>query len=112
MKGIIITPAVADKCRRLFITEHQKFASKSMLLSSDLDKPFTYNEHTYDIVGMWINEDPMIEIIIKDENKNHFRLGHRAVANMMGFQRYRNRVTEIEMEEDHSKKKLRSLKEE
>lgn len=109
MKGIVITPNVEAKCRTVFHNEHAKFMTKSMLLLDDLDREFVHNDHTYTIVGMWINEDVAIDIIIHDESKVYYKASHRDVSHMMGYFRYRNPISGIEFSEDHSKKRLRSL---
>jgi len=109
MKGIVITPIVEAKCRTIFKNEHTKFMSKSMLLLEDLDREFVHDEHTYKIVGMWINEDALIDIIIHDESKAYYKVSHRDVSHMMGYTRYRNRISGIELPEDHSHKRLRLL---
>lgn len=109
MKGIVITPTLEAKCRAVYANEHGKFISKSMLLSEDLGREFKHEETLYTIVGMWINEDSSIDIVIRNEHKAYYKLSHRDVSHMMGYFRYRNRVTGIEHPEDHSKKRLRSL---
>jgi hypothetical protein len=109
MKGIQITSNTLAACRKIYKNEHSKFITKSMLLLEDLDKQFEYDGNTFTIAGMWINEDPAIIIIIHDERNNFFRLDHKDVSRMMGFFRYRNRITGIEHPEDHSKKRLRPL---
>lgn len=105
MKAIQITAVTEAACRKSFYNEHSKFVTKSMMLLSDLDRKFEFNGHTFTVVGQWINETT-VDIIIRDENKNYFRGGHREVSLMMGHNNYRNPVTGVEHSDDHSKKNL------
>jgi hypothetical protein len=105
MKAIQITAVTEAACRKIFKNEHSKFATKSMMILADLDREFSFDDRKFTVIGQWINEG-LLEIIIRDENKNYFRAGHREVSLMMGYNNYRNHITGIEHIEDHSKKKL------
>jgi hypothetical protein len=109
MKGIVITPTLEAKCRAVYSNEHSKFISKSMLLVEDLGREFKHQDITYKIIGMWINEDSSIDIIICNEHKAYYKLSHREVSHMMGYFRYRNRVTGIEHPENYSMRRLRLI---
>jgi hypothetical protein len=105
MKAIQITAVTEAACRKSFKNEHSKFITKSMMLLSDLDREFEFDGRTFTVVGQWINEG-LLDIVIRDENKNYFRATHREVSLMMGHNNYRNPVTGVEHTEDHSKKNL------
>jgi len=105
MKAIQITAITEAACRKCFLNEHSKFVTKSMMIMTDLDRQFDFDNHTYTVVGQWINEQAL-DIVIRDENKNYFRGAHREVSLMMGHNNYRNPITGKEQAEDHSKKRL------
>jgi hypothetical protein len=105
MKAIQITKITEDACRRVFLNEHSKFATKSMMLKEDLDREFEFDDRTFTIVGQWINEG-MLDIVIKDSNKNYYRANHKEVSSMMGYKNYRNAVTGIEHNTEESIRRL------
>jgi len=95
MKAIQITKNTEDACRKVFLNEHSKFATKSMMLKEDLDREFEFDERTFTVVGQWINEI-ILDIVVRDSNKNYYRGNHKEIASMMGYKNYRNAVTGIE----------------
>ena len=95
MKAIQITKITEDACRKVFLNEHSKFITKSMMLKEDLGREFEFDGRTFTVVGQWINES-MLDIVIRDSNKNYYRANHKEVSSMMGYKNYRNVVTGIE----------------
>lgn len=95
LKAMQITKVTENACRKVFLNEHAKFASRSMILKEDLDRSFEFDDKTFTIVGQWINE-ASLDIIIKDSDSNYYRGGHKEISLMMGYKNYRNRVTGIE----------------
>ena len=101
MKAIQITQVTENACRKVFLNEHSKFATRSMLIKSDLDREFEYDNRTFTIVGQWINEG-MLDIVIRDSDRNYYRANHREISSMMGYKNYRNPITGIEHNTEES----------